>query len=696
MTVAEVRRSAATLPGSAGGAEEETLRREVTVIGEVRSFRVLGVGRKARLVLVLGDPTGTLQCVWFGGVQYWKKAFQLGEILAVSGQPTFYGGILQFVHPDIDKIRARSGEGEGDVEEDVDWGSRLNTGGLVPLYPSGQDLARVGLDSGGFRRVIHQALERHAGQIDEILPEEIISGRALISLRTALQDVHFPKDRDRLDPALRRLKYQELFLFQLRLARKRRARKEERNGFSFDPKSTFARRLVDALPFRLTAAQIRVIREITGDLGTGQPMNRLLQGDVGSGKTVVALLAMLVAADNGYQSAFLAPTEVLADQHYRTLRSLLGDLPVRVRLLVGAQRTGLRRDILEDVRGGDAQIVVGTHALLEKSVSFARLGLVVIDEQHRFGVLQRAALREKGGNPHVLVMTATPIPRTLSLTLYGDLDVSVINELPKDRRPIQTVLRDEESLPSVYRFVRDEIAKGRQAYFVYPLVEESERLELKAATTHLHHLQGEVFPDLRVGLLHGRMTAEEKDAMMRSFKAGEVQVLVATTVIEVGIDVPNATVMVVEDAERFGLSQLHQLRGRVGRGADQSYCLLLTKRWIAQRARRSGTAPSLSLEEHRLAEARLAAMVETTDGFVIAERDLRLRGPGDYFGTRQSGVPQFSVADIVTDGGLLDLARQDAFALIERDPRLASSQHERLATFLHELLPEESSIASAG
>ncbi|MGA9121387.1 MAG: ATP-dependent DNA helicase RecG, partial [Bacteroidota bacterium] len=520
--------------------------------------------------------------------------------------------------------------------------------------------------------------------------------RDLISLRSALQEVHFPKEGERLAPALRRLKYHELFLFQVKLARKRWGRKEEHNGIAFNPKSPLARRLVDALPFRLTSAQIRVIKEITADMGTRQPMNRLLQGDVGSGKTVVALIAMLIAADNGYQSAFLAPTEVLAEQHYRTLKSLLAEMPVQIRLLVGAQRAGLRRDILEDIGGGHAQIVVGTHALLEKQVAFGRLGFVVIDEQHRFGVLQRASLREKGSNPHVLVMTATPIPRTLSLTLYGDLDVSVIDELPKDRRSIQTVIRDEDALPSVYQFVREQVTAGRQAYFVYPLVEESERLELKAATTHMEHLQSEVFPDLRLGLLHGRMPSEEKESVMRSFKNGEVHILVATTVIEVGIDVPNASVMVVEDAERFGLSQLHQLRGRVGRGADQSYCILLTKRWIAQRAKRGGALPGLSLEEHRLAERRLATMVSTTDGFVIAETDLQLRGPGDYFGTRQSGIPEFRVANILLDTEILEIARNDAFALIDNDPQLRDPAHASLLMYLRDSLPAESSIASTG
>lgn len=680
VSIRELRRAAEAPEVEDGPSLQTEVRRDFTVLGDVRSFRIIGFGPKARFVLVLGDSTGTLQCVWFGGVQYWKKAFTIGEVLAVSGQPTAYGGAVQFVHPDIDRI-SRRGEGPGDVEAGtVDWAARLNTGGLVPLYPSGQDLARVGLDSAGFRRVIHGALDEHLDEIREILPPRVLSMRRLIPLPQALRAAHFPKGEGELHEGLRRLKYQELFVFELRLALKRRAAREERDGIAFGIRSALARRLVDTLPFALTRAQVRVVREITADMATARPMNRLLQGDVGSGKTVVALLAMLIAAENGYQSAFLAPTEILAEQHFQTLAALMDGLPVSVRLLVGAQRSRLRREVLEDVRSGGAAIVVGTHALLEKSVAFDRLGLVVIDEQHRFGVLQRAGLRGKGTNPDVLVMTATPIPRTLSLTLYGDLDVSVIDELPKDRKPIRTTVSDESAKASVFSFVREQIAQGRQAYFVYPLVEESEAVELKAATSHMHTLQDEVFPELRVGLMHGRMTTEEKDAVMSAFKSGALHILVATTVIEVGIDVANATVMVIEDAERFGLSQLHQLRGRVGRGADQAYCILLTKHWIAQRARRGAAQPDLSLDQQRQAGRRLAAMAETTDGFRIAEMDLQLRGPGDFFGTRQSGIPQFKVADLLADSALLEDARTDAFAIVESDPVLGRDEHLALAS----------------
>lgn len=662
------------------------IKRDYTVVGDVRSFRVMGVGRKARFVLILGDETSTMQCVWFGGVSYWKTRFAIGETLAVSGQPTAFGGVMQFVHPDIDKIAEKALLEEKD--EPIDWTKTLNTGGLVPLYPSGKELERVGLDSSGMRRVIGNTIRQSIEKIEETLPQDIIERRKLMPLRSAFQSVHFPQAAVDLAESLRRLKYEELFYFQIKLALKRHGVKSDANGISFNVQSKLARQLVDSLPFKLTQAQIRVIREITADMESTKPMNRLLQGDVGSGKTIVALLSMLIAVENGYQAVFMAPTEILAEQHYKTIASLLSGVEVNARLLVGAQRSKVRRDILEDVRRGSAQIVVGTHALFEKDVEFANLGYVVIDEQHRFGVLQRQALQKKGRNPDVLVMTATPIPRTLSLTLYGDLDVSIINELPRDRKPIKTVLRYEEEKQTVFQFVREEISKGRQVYFVYPLVEESEKVDLKAATVHFEELQSKVFPELRLGLLHGRMSSDEKDAVMQRFKSRELDILVATTVIEVGIDVPNASIMVIENAERFGLSQLHQLRGRVGRGSEQSYCILLSKKWIAVNANRLTSDPVKIRDvanEERLAERRLATMVQTNDGFKIAEVDLQLRGPGDFFGTRQSGMPEFKVADIISDAELLDEARRDAFTIIDSDPTLAQSPHIIVADTLRAL-----------
>jgi ATP-dependent DNA helicase RecG len=690
MTIAGVRSAWSDL--SLPGPGDADVRRYVTVVGEVRSFQVAGFGRKARFVLVLADETGSLQCVWFGGVQYWKNAFRIGEILAVSGEPSYYNNVLQFVHPALDRL---GGKGEG---EEVDWGTTLHTGGLVPLYPSGQSLERIGFDSAGFRRAIGASLRSHLGQIPETLPEALRRHRRLLPLADAIRFVHFPPTREDLAASLYRLKYEELFYFQLRLALRRHHIKNDPEGIGFEIRSRLARQLVDSLPFSLTRAQVRVINEITADMSSPKPMNRLLQGDVGSGKTIVALLSMLIAVDNGFQAVLMAPTEILAEQHYRTLAALLHGVDVNTRFLVGGQRSRLRRDVLEDVQRGSAQILVGTHALFERQVEFARLGLVVIDEQHRFGVLQRTSLLGKGRNPDVLVMTATPIPRTLSLTLYGDLDVSVIDEMPGNRKPIKTTIRYADDKKLVYDFVRQQVRQGRQAYFVYPVIEESDKPDVRAATVHFEELRTGVFPDLRLRLLHGRLPGEEKEEIMQSFQRGEVDVLVATTVIEVGIDVPNASVMVIENAERFGLSQLHQLRGRVGRGADQSYCLLLAQRWVARKAKSlAGQDADRSAEiEARLAERRLATMVQTTDGFRIAEVDLQLRGPGDFFGTRQSGVPAFRVADILQDTELLDVARRDAFSIVEQDPLLRQEEHGVLAEHLRRQYSDSLSLLDAG
>jgi len=699
VTIAELRRSALGGGEAAEGVPGAQVRQEYTVLGEVRSFRVLGVGARSRFVLVLADATGSLQCVWFGGVQYWKKMFLIGETLAVSGQPSLYGNLLQLVHPDIDHIASVERDDDPDPETGGKrWVDALHTGGLVPLYPSGQELSRAGLDSGGFRRVIAGALRTYSDSVPELLPPSIIKSHALISPRDALNCVHFPVGRQELENGLKRLKYEELFLFQLKLALKRRAVKTESGGIAFSAKSRLARQLVDSLPFSLTRAQVRVINEISADMELPRSMNRLLQGDVGSGKTIVALVSMLIAIENGYQAVFMAPTELLAEQHEGTLTRLLRGLPVNIRLLLGAQKTALRRDLREEIRSGAAQLIVGTHALFEKGVEFAKLGIVVIDEQHRFGVMQRASLRRKGVNPDVLVMTATPIPRTLSLTLYGDLDVSVIDELPKDRHPIRTLLRSDAELDDVAEFIRRQVAEGRQAYFVYPLIEESEKIDLKAATVHFDHLTKDVFPGLRLGLIHGRLARDEREDVMRRFTRREIDVLVATTVIEVGIDVPNASVMVIENAERFGLAQLHQLRGRVGRGGDQSYCILVAKQWIARKVGRA-VAPrtaELMLDQHRLAEQRLGAMVKTTDGFAIAEIDLQLRGPGDFFGTRQSGVPEFKVADIITDTTILNDARADAFALVADDPLLEKRGHRPLADHLRARHREEMMLMNVG
>jgi ATP-dependent DNA helicase RecG len=484
------------------------------------------------------------------------------------------------------------------------------------------------------------------------------------------------------------LKFDELFYFQLLMAFRKRELKGELKGIQFKLLRSMTAKLKESLSFELTNAQSRVIQEIHNDMMQPVPMNRLLQGDVGSGKTIVALFAMLTAIENGYQCALMAPTEILAEQHWRSIKNFLKDIPVNIRLLVGGQKKKLREDVLEDVRRGTANIVIGTHALIQEHVQFANLGFVVIDEQHRFGVSQRALLREKGQpaggtqagkqNPDVLVMTATPIPRTLSLTVYGDLDVSVIDELPKGRKEIRTAVRFDKDKTKIFNFVRTEVKKGKQAYVVYPLIEESEKIDLKAAVKEFEYLSTKIFPEYTLGLLHGRLSSEEKDELMQRFKKNEIQILVATTVIEVGIDVPNATIMIIENAERFGLSQLHQLRGRVGRGAEQSYCILITDENFTKRTLQLATNRAEAHREVNVTKKRLETMVNTNDGFVIAEVDLELRGAGDYFGTRQSGLPGFRLANIISDADLLTVARKEAFDVVERDPHLVRSEHKNI------------------
>jgi ATP-dependent DNA helicase RecG len=664
----------------------------VTVIGQVFRQELRRSRRSNRLIffMTLEDETGQVPCVWFEGVQWFKDAFEAGELLAVSAYPDFDKlGRIQFTHPEFDRLKG------AEEEDEPDWGKLFNTGAIIPKYSSTAELAKVGLDSRGFRRVIRNALKSHLNSAEEFLPDDIRARQNLVGSRTALGQIHFPANADELSAARKRLKFDELFFLQLMLAYRKRRVGQEKKGIKYTTESELARTLAGLLPFELTKAQRRVLREIAEDMRLSKPMNRLLQGDVGSGKTIVALFAMLVAVENGYQVALMAPTEILAEQHFRTLTGYLHKLPVTMRLLIGGQKKKLREDILEDIRSGRAQIVVGTHALIEENVTFAQLGFVVIDEQHRFGVMQRATLREKGMNPDVLVMTATPIPRTLSLTVYGDLDVSVIDEMPANRKPIKTGVRLENQKERVYQFVREEIQRGRQSYIVFPLIEESEKVDLKAATAEFEHLRNKVFPEHSLGLLHGRMKSEEKDKIMEKFKSGEIQILVSTTVIEVGIDIPNATIMIVENAERFGLSQLHQLRGRVGRGADQSYCILIANyEWFDEHRRGRETG---ELKREKLdAQTRLETMVETTDGFKIAEVDLKLRGPGEIFGIRQSGIPEFRIANLVEDGDIIASARKEAFLLVDEDPQLRSSSHQILRKHFEERYKDALMLGSVG
>ncbi len=666
---------------------------EVTVIGSVfRAETKYTRNRKKIFFLTIKDETGYLTCVFYGGIDWFRKAFEPDEILAVSSVPELdkYNRV-QFIHPEFDRLKTK------DEEDETDWNSLLHTGAIIPKYSSTEELRNAGLDNRGFRRIIRNLINYNLSSVTEHLPREILQRNTLLEIASAIKMVHFPKTYAERDHALRRLKFDELFYFQLLMAYRRRELKGELQGISFQQRTTLSDTLASSLHFELTGAQQRVINEIRNDMHKPVPMNRLLQGDVGSGKTIVGLFAMLTAIENGYQCALMAPTEILAEQHWRSITNFLKDIPVNVRLLIGGQKKALRADILEDIRQGTAQIVVGTHALIQEHVQFHDLGFVIIDEQHRFGVAQRSTLREKGKkNPDVLVMTATPIPRTLSLTLYGDLDVSVIDEMPKDRKSIRTALRSERDKQKIFEFIRGEIVKGRQAYIVYPLIEESDKIDLKAATKEYEYLQTKIFPDLTLGLLHGRLLSDEKDELMHRFKRNEINILVATTVIEVGIDVPNATIMMIENAERFGLSQLHQLRGRVGRGAEQSFCILLTDDKSAIRTLQMSSNRGEARKEVAATQKRLETMVQTNDGFEIAEVDLQIRGSGDYFGTRQSGLPAFRLANIVTDADILHSARKEAFDLVERDPHLSRSENKNVRKEFENVFKELLSFVRVG
>ncbi|UCE19971.1 MAG: ATP-dependent DNA helicase RecG [Gemmatimonadota bacterium] len=617
---------------------------EATVVGQVETFGFTE-GRRPRFVVILNDGTGMLQCVWFQGAHFVQKAFHVGDTVVVSGPVRFYRG-KQMTHPEFEILSNSHG------------GDLLHTGRIIPLYPSTAELKARYLDSRGFRRIIKPALDRFLKLVPETLPESIRERCHLLPLCEAVRGIHFPETMDGAEKARQRLDFDELFYLELMLARRKRKWTEAQDGIAFKKVGEKVRELLDLLSFELTEAQKRVVKEIWSDMKSKRSMNRLLQGDVGSGKTVVALIAILIAVENGYQAALMAPTEILAEQHYLTVRHVLKDLGVTVILLVGSMRKSSRQKALEAIGKGEAEVIIGTHALIQEDVAIGRLGLVIIDEQHRFGVQQRAILREKGLQPDVLVMTATPIPRTLALTVYGDLDVSVIDEMPPGRKEVKTVWKSDQHRDEIYSFLRDQVRNGGQVYIVYPLVEESEKIDLKAAKESYEHLRSEIFFDLRMALIHGQMGSEAKDRVMALFKAGGIDILVSTTVIEVGVDVPNATVMIIEHAERFGLSQLHQLRGRVGRGPRQSYCILLARYPISEEAKQ-----------------RLRAIRGSTDGFKIAEADLKLRGPGEFFGTRQHGMPELKIANMITDASLLSAARREAFSTVEQDPELKASEN---------------------
>ena len=615
--------------------------------GQILSFETVGEGRQRRLVAHFSDGTGVVDLVWFQGIKYLVGKYKAHEEYIVFGKPTVFNGRINVAHPDIDSSKNLT----------------LSSMGLQPYYNTTEKMKRSGMNSHALEKLMNNAFALLQDEISETLSDDVVKDNHLMSLDEALRNIHFPQNPEKLRRAQYRLKFEELFYIQLNILRYAKDRHRRFRGLRFEHVGEiFNCFYAQNLPFQLTGAQKRVIKEIRKDMGSGRQMNRLLQGDVGSGKTLVALMTMLIALDNGYQACMMAPTEILATQHYETVVRLLFGMNIRVELLTGSIKGKKREEILNGLLTGDIHILIGTHAVLEDTVNFSSLGMVVIDEQHRFGVAQRAKLwRKSTCPPHVLVMTATPIPRTLAMTLYGDLDVSVIDELPPGRKPVQTIHQFDNRRASLYAGIRKQIQEGRQVYIVYPLIKESEKIDIKNLEDGYSLICSE-FPECQVSKVHGQMKPSEKDAEMQRFVNGETQIMVATTVIEVGVNVPNASVMVIENAERFGLSQLHQLRGRVGRGADQSYCILVTSYKLAEDTRK-----------------RLEIMVRTNDGFEIAEADLKLRGPGDLEGTQQSGIAfDLKIADIARDGQLLQHVRNIAAGILEKDPDGVLPEHKIL------------------
>ncbi len=615
--------------------------------GEILGFETIGEGRQRRLIAHFSDGTGIVDLVWFQGIKFLVGKYKVHQEYIVFGKPSVFNGRINIAHPDIDNASEL----------------KLSTMGLQPYYNTTEKMKRSSLNSHAIEKMMSAVVQQLREPLPETLSPAILTEHHLMPLTEALMNIHFPANPELLRKAQYRLKFEELFYVQLNILRYAKDRQRKYRGYVFETVGEiFNTFYAKNLPFELTGAQKRVLKEIRRDVGSGKQMNRLLQGDVGSGKTLVALMSMLIALDNGYQACMMAPTEILANQHFETIRELLYGMDIRVELLTGSVKGKKREAILTGLLTGDVRILIGTHAVIEDTVNFSSLGLVVIDEQHRFGVAQRARLWTKNAQPpHVLVMTATPIPRTLAMTLYGDLDVSVIDELPPGRKPIVTIHKYDAHRVNLYQSVHRQIAEGRQVYIVYPLIKESEKIDLKNLEEGYLHICEE-FPDCKVCKVHGKMKAAEKDAQMQLFVSGEAQIMVATTVIEVGVNVPNASVMIIENAERFGLSQLHQLRGRVGRGAEQSYCILVTGYKLVEETRK-----------------RLEIMVRTNDGFEIAEADLKLRGPGDLEGTQQSGIAfDLKIADIARDGQLLQYVRNVAEEVVDADPTGIRPENEIL------------------
>ncbi len=641
--------------------ELNPLTQYIQLKGRITGFRQLGTGRQKRLMATFRDETGAIDLIWFQSVDFILKTLKPNVELLVFGKPTLFNGEYSIAHPEVELFT-----------DEI----RVSGKGLQPVYSSTEKMKKKNLDSRGLTRLMHTLIaQTKEKDVPDFLPKEILLQFKLISRYEAMLNIHFPKNESLLHEATRRLKFEELFLIQLQMLKVKSNRGEISKGFVFEKiDNRFDKFYHHQLKFELTGAQKRVLKEIRRDTLSGKQMNRLLQGDVGSGKTVVALLTMLMGIDNGFQACLMAPTEILANQHYESIMDALRGMNIEVALLTGNVKGKARKFILENLAEGKIDILIGTHALIEETVVFKNIGMVVIDEQHRFGVAQRAALWTKNEKPpHILVMTATPIPRTLAMTIYGDLDVSVIDELPPGRKPIRTVHRTDADRLRVFGFMKEEIHKGRQIYIVYPLIEESETLDLKHLMDGYESIS-RAFPkpEYQISIVHGRMRGADKDYEMQRFVRSETQIMIATTVIEVGVNVPNASVMIIENAERFGLSQLHQLRGRVGRGSEQSFCILITGHKLSQESKQ-----------------RISVMCKTNDGFVIAEEDLRLRGPGDLEGTQQSGVLNMRIADLVNDGKILEAARTTAQNLIESDPTLSKPEHHHLLNYMNEISKEK-------
>ena len=620
---------------------ETKIGEEAVIIGKVESFGMKHARRRRYFQMLLNDPTGYLACVWFNSISWITDKFQIGDTVAVFGKLEFHNG-FQIIHPEFDILE----EGEDPV----------NTGRILAQYPSTAGLKSVGLDSRGFRKIIHVALEQMTSEIKDYLTPDLRNEEGLYSLQKALAQVHNPENNVSLNKAISRLKYDEHFFLQLLMALKKRAHANN-TGRIFSKRGKYEKDIFDKLNFTLTDAQIRVLQEIRSDLASNKPMNRLIQGDVGSGKTIVAVLAAAIIISHGAQAAIMAPTEILAEQHYQSFVKFCDPAGIHINLLTGNLKKAEREKIYQGLDSGEIQLVVGTHALIQERVKFKDLGMIIVDEQHRFGVQQRKALIDKGYFPEVLALTATPIPRTLTFTIHGDMEISIIDELPQNRVPIITKVVKPERINKIYDFMKKEMDAKRQCFVIYPIIEESENMDWKAADTGYKHISEKIFQDYSIGYINGKMKKEERDRQMQAMAENNIQCLVATTVVEVGIDIPNATVMIIENAERFGLIQLHQLRGRIGRGTAQSYCILI----------QHGHTPDSIY--------RLKVMESTSNGFKISDEDLKLRGPGEFFGTRQHGYIRSKIANFVEDGPIIRLARKRAFEMVSVDPKLQMDKH---------------------